>query len=97
MKCLLLILVTITSILSYPTPIRRNGKSPSCVPNACIDEPTFCFCGFEKSPNDPCCEHTCSVCPANFTLPGINFQIGPLNFFPLGAFNLSGLNLSFLG
>ena len=84
MKCLLLILITITSISSYPTPIRRNGKSPSCIPNACVAQPAFCFCGYEKSPNDLCCEYTCSICPSNFILPGINFETGQLNFSFLG-------------
>ena len=83
------LLLTIASILSLPTSIHRTTKSSSCLPNVCIIESAFCFCGFEKSPNDPCCDYKCSVCPANLTFPWMTFEIGPLNFFPLGPMNLT--------
>ncbi|UJR36683.1 hypothetical protein I4U23_029400 [Adineta vaga] len=98
MKYLLLIFLSIATISSLPTtPIRRNIKSPSCIPNACIIEPAFCICGFEESPNDPCCEYKCSSCPADFTFPWMTFEIGSLNFFPLGTMNFSEVNWNLLG
>ncbi|CAF0958293.1 unnamed protein product [Rotaria sordida] len=102
MNCLVLlfivfIFVPIENILSFPTPIHRSTKSTLCSPNACITEPAFCLCGFEESSNDSCCKFECKLCPINFTIPSITFEIGPLNFFPLNSFNFSGLNFSFLG
>ncbi len=97
MKCLLLIIVSVVSILSLPTHIRRNGKSPSCTPNACIVETASCVCGFEESPNDACCDYKCRSCLSDFTFPTMTFGVGPLNFFPLGTFNLSGVDFSWLG
>ncbi|CAF1247869.1 unnamed protein product [Adineta steineri] len=94
MKSLLLILISITSILTLPTPIRRNTNSPLCVPNTCILESGFCFCGREDTPNDPCCNFRCRTCPTDFILPGISFEIGPMSFFPLG---LGTLNFTSIG
>jgi len=78
--------------LSLPTPIRRNAKSPSCLPNTCIDQPTFCLCGFEKTPDDLCCDYKCNSCPANYS--PWKFEIGPLNFFPSGPLNFTGLSFT---
>ncbi|CAF1237727.1 unnamed protein product [Adineta steineri] len=66
MKFLLLIVISITSILTLSTPIRRNTKSPL------------------YTPNDPCCN-----CLADFIVPGISFETGPMNVFPLGLSTLS--------
>ncbi|CAF0806893.1 unnamed protein product [Adineta ricciae] len=98
MKCFLLFIAfAIATVSSSPTPIRRNSQTPSCNTNFCIYEPAFCLCGFEETPNDPCCKHKCSTCPADFVLPWMNFELGSLNFFPLEPMNFTGLNFNLLG
>ncbi|CAF0914540.1 unnamed protein product [Rotaria sp. Silwood1] len=102
MKCLLLLFIVsifllIANILSFATPIRRTAKSTLCLPSACITDPSFCFCSVEENLNDSCCNLNCRLCPANFTIPSIIFDISPLNFFPLNSFNFSEINFSFLG
>ncbi|CAF1029871.1 unnamed protein product [Adineta steineri] len=89
MKFLLLIVISVTSILTLSIPVRRNTKFPLCIPDTCIQESALCFCDLEDTPNDPC-----RNCPADFIGPGISFEIGPMNFFPLG---LSTLNFTSIG
>lgn len=101
MKCVPLILVSVLLVIhlteSIPSAIYRPARSLDCSPDTCFLDPSFCYCGSEAPAADSCCTFQCRRCPDVFIPISWDFGIGPLNFFPLGPFNFTGINWSLLG